>query len=250
VLSKQLELEPALLAYQRALDSNHLTYEELVELLKERALLLHGLKRLLERDADLEWLCAIAPDADLGMRAPPELAEALREIRGHRKGVLEVKLRYELTNSLEAHAKLLRAPSLGARTRIWIRETNGAWRGELTDTLWQVAIAGQRLELYAEALAPGGVVVAHDYSVQAPLRILVGESRPAVPAPLPVVPLQEPHRDHEERWGKRHRGWLIAGGVVVVAAAAVAGVLLWKDHKDSERDQDQGKTTVTPAIQF
>src|SRR5690242_6061400 len=91
-LVRQLELEPTLAAYQRALDSNKLQREELVALLSERVLVLHGLQRESERDADLTWLMAIAPMRDMDVRAPPEVVATYRALRANSVGPLAFKL--------------------------------------------------------------------------------------------------------------------------------------------------------------
>jgi hypothetical protein len=242
-LTKQLELEPALAAYQRALDSNALQFDELVTLLSERILVLHGLHRERERDADLTWLMAIAPMRDLDVRAPPDVVAKYRELRARSAGPLSIKLTAQVAASVEAHARLAGSVPEGTRVRIWVRAHDGMWQYEDGAALRHVATPGSQLELYAEALGPGGVAVAHDYSQPEPLRLSVGgaAAEPAVPLQPGAVQADAPS------WARRHRGWLIATSVVVaLAGGAVATYFLVR-----EKDQNQPEnTSVTPMVRF
>jgi hypothetical protein len=240
-LVRQLELEPALDAYQHALDSHTLQFEDLVRLLGERILVLHGLQRQQERDADLAWLMAIAPMRDLDLRAPPEVVAKYRELRANSQGPLTIKLAARVTDSVEANARLAGSVPQGARVRIWMRARDPMWQYQDGASLLHVAIPGGQLDLYAEALGPGGVAVARDYSPQEPLRLSV-PSAPDQPAPAPLS--SAPNED--QSWARRHRGWLIAASVVVVAAGGVATYF-------ALRNKDEGKsenTSVTPMVTF
>lgn len=242
-LTRQLELEPALAAYQRALDSDALQFDELVTLLSERILVLHGLHREQERDADLTWLMAIAPMRDLDVRAPPDVVAKYRELRARSAGPLSIKLTAQVTGSVEAHARLAGSVPGGTHVRIWVRARDGMWQYEDNAALRHVATPGSQLELYAEALGPGGVAVAHDYSKHEPLRLSVGGAAVEPAAPVPVgAPLVE-----GPSWARRHRGWLIATSVVVaLGAGAVATYFLVRDKDQSEPES----TSVTPMVRF
>ena len=240
-LIRQIELEPALAAYQRALDSNTLRFEELVELLSERILVLHGLHREQERDADLTWLMAIAPMRDLDVRAPPDVVAKYRELRARSVGPLAIKLSAQVAGSVDARARLSGSVPEGTHVRIWVRTGGSMWQYVEEASLLHVAIPGSQLEMYAEALGPGGVAVAHDYSPQEPLRLSV----PGTVADAPAALADAPARD-EPGWARRHRGWLIAGSVLVVAAGAIGTYFLLRDDGSSEPKN----TSVTPMVSF
>jgi hypothetical protein len=235
-LTRQLELEPALSAYTRALASGTLTRPELIQLLVERALLLHGLKRQGELIADLMWLSALEPQFEFDKRAPPELVVTFTALRGQGHGPLSVQLTARVEGSLEAHAKLTGTVPAGATARIALREPGSDWSLK-RDELWQVALPGETLELYAEAVAIGDVVVARAHSPESPLRL----KAPGTAAPVAVASV-----DDQDSWARRHRGLLIGGALLVSSAAAVAAALWIK----SDQDEERRNTSVSPTVRF
>lgn len=238
-LTRELELEPALTAYQHAIDSGTLTRDELIELLVERALVLYGLRRQGELIADLVWLSAVQPSYEFDRRAAPELVATWKALREQGRGPMGVQLSAQVDGSLSAHSKLTGTVPAGATSRVVVREGK-SW-SKKSDELWQVALPGETLELYAEAVALGGVVVATDHSPTAPLRLRVGAGAPA--EPVSSVP-----RDDTPGWGKRNRGWLIGGAIVLAGAAATAAVLWMK--RDQDEDPSSKSTTVAPTVRF
>jgi hypothetical protein len=237
-LTRELEREPALTAYTRALDSGTLTRAELTTLLAERALLLHGLRRQGELIADLVWLSAIEPSYVFDKRAPPELMVTFSALREQGRGPLAVQLTAQAEGSLQARAKLTGTVPAGATARIALRESGAGWSVKKSDELWQVALPGESLELYAEAVAIGGVVVARDHSPEAPLRLKVPAAATANSGQVAV--------DDGDSWARRHRGWLIGGAILASSAAAVVAVLWIKNDQDDERRN----TSVSPMVRF
>lgn len=243
-LATQLEFEAALEAFQRAIESHTLTRQELRELLHERVLLLHGLSRSEERDADLRWLVAIAADLQFDLRAPPDLVARYRALQQESTAPMGVELHVQVSGSLEATATLTGTVPDGAHARIWLRERGGRYRAEESASLWQVAIPGRELELYAEGLALGAVPVAEAYSARAPLRIKVPDGEPqAAVLPNTRAP-KAPEEPAHESWARRHRGLLIAGSVAIVAVALTSAVLL------TRREGGEDKTSVAPTVAF
>ncbi|HEX6241441.1 MAG TPA: hypothetical protein VFZ61_11125, partial [Polyangiales bacterium] len=139
------------------------------------------------------------------------------------------------------HARMAGSVPHGTRVRIWVRSRDGMWQYEDSASLLHVATPGSQLELYAEALGPGGVAVARDFSAEEPLRLSVsGEAPRSAPTRVSEAPSES------QSWGRRHRGWLIASSVLLVAAGGVAAYFLVRD-----RDGDQPEnTSVTPMVSF
>lgn len=201
--------------------------------------MLYGLRRQGELIADLVWLSALQPDFVFDKRAPPELVATWTALREQARGPLAVQLTAQVSGSLQAHAKLTGTVPAGATARISLREAGADWSTKQSDELWQVALPGETLELYAEAVAIGGVVVARDHSPESPLRLKVAGN--AAASPVSSAPV-----DDEGSWARRHRGLLIGGAIVLTSAAAVAAVV-WM--KSEQRDEPQN-TTVSPTVRF
>jgi hypothetical protein len=253
-LANELDLEQAVAAFDSAAASGPLTRMELFELLDERVLLLYALKRNAALEADLTWLSALDSQHALDSRAPPELQALWRSIRDRGHGPLRVALATQMIDGtpatrgaapeviIEAQAELTGTVPEGARTRISLRRKGKVWRSQIGVEIRDRGVPGDGMELYAEALGPGDVVVAQLHSRTDPLQLTLrpdlAEDRPPQPAPV---------EKNEARWGKRHRGWIIAGTLILAAAAAtVTTVFLLRDQGEDKSDQ----TTVKPMLTF
>jgi hypothetical protein len=236
-LAAELELLPALAAFDRALESGTLTESELVMLLAERALVHYGLRRRAEVESDLVWLSALAPDHRLDLRAPPELLGVWTNIRDQGRGRLRLVLEARIEDGrLLAETHFEGTLPKGLVSKIHMREGVRGFVHAGTATLSATARPGARFGLYAEAVGLGGVVVARSYSEAAPLEL----STPLPQSRSEPVPVAA-----KESWARAHRGWLI-GGAVLLLAGAVTTVVLVKTVGD---DQSKG-TTLTPMVQF
>jgi hypothetical protein len=240
-LAAELEFEPALGAFERALGSGSLTREELIALLAERALLLHALHRHNDLVEDFVWLSALDPDHRLDLRAPPDLTAIWTSVRDQGRGALGIALAAQATDSgeLEARAKLGGTVPQGARARIVLREPGGSWQRVESSELRERLPAGG-IELYAEAVGLGYVVVANDHSAEHPLHIEPGE---VALAPAADAPLEE---TQPAGWTKRKRNWLI-GGAAAVAAIVVVAVVVATQSSDTKQSDN---TTLKPMVSF
>jgi hypothetical protein len=239
-LASELEFEPALAAFERALGSGDLTREELVELLAERALLLHALHRHNDLVEDFVWLSALDPDHRLDLRAPPDLTAIWTSVRDQGRGALKVGLDAHATaaGELDAKASLSGTVPQGARARIVLREPGGSWQSVDSSELREALPAGG-LELYAEALGLGHVVVARAHDPDNPLRVTSADVALASAATAPVE--AEP-----PSWTRRHRYWLIGGAAALATIVVVAAVVATRDGDAPQSDS----TTLKPMVSF
>jgi hypothetical protein len=251
-LASELDFEQAVSAFDSAVASGTLTRKELIELLVERALLLYGLKRSAALESDFTWLSALAPDHKLDLRAPPELIAIWTSLRDQGHGPLRLELATQMIDAapeviLEARAELAGTVPKGTRTRIALRRKGKVWRSQVGGEIRDRGMPGDSMELYAEALGLGGMVVARLHSPSAPLLLtLRPHEAGALALDLPPADNVEP-RNEGGSWGKRHRGWLIGGAVVLVAAAATLTTLyLLRDKGEDRSDQ----TVVKPMLRF
>jgi ketosteroid isomerase-like protein len=246
-LARELELEPALSAFARAIGSGSLTRDELIELLAERALLLHALRRQEALTEDFVWLSALDPDHRLDLRAPPELTALWTSIRDQGRGALKVTLVAEANERSELAAKASLSGTVpdGARARIVLRKQDGNWRivdgDEVSEALPQAG-----LQLYAEALGLGSVVIARDHSPDRPLRVSPSDAARAASSP---TPLETP--PSSESWARRYRSSLIGGAAVAVAIAIVAVVVAKRGIGGDKPETKPGDATILkPMISF
>lgn len=236
-LAADLDFAPALSAFQAALSSGTLTRTELVTLLDERVLVLYGMRRRGELHEDMLWLSALDPDHRLDLRAPPELIAIWTTVRDQSRGPLTLNLRAELVgDTVKAEASPAgTVPESGLDTRVYMRDGLRSYK-QFGPTLREPVRLGARYGLYAEALGPGGVVVAHAYTATEPLEL--ASERAAVPAaPAPV---------ERASWAKAHRGWLIGGAVLLLAAGALTTGILVKRSQDDQSNQTQ----LMPEVEF
>jgi hypothetical protein len=236
-LAADLDLAPALAAFQAALVSGTLTRAELITLLDERVLVLYGLRRRTELHEDMLWLSALEPDHRLDLRAPPELIAMWTSVRDQARGPLSLNLRAELDgDALKAEALPAgTVPETGLDTRVYLRDGLRSYK-QYGPSLREPARAGARYGLYAETIGLGGVVVAHAYTAEEPLE--VQGARSALPAAATPV--------ERESWAKAHRGWLIGGAVLLLAAGAITTGILVKQSKDDQSNQ----TKLMPEVDF
>jgi hypothetical protein len=245
-LAYELDLEQAVSAFDAAVASGALTRTELLELLRERVLLLYALKRETALRSDLTWLSALDPEQKLDLRAPTELIALWTSIRDQGHGPLRLELATRMRDvpqevRLEARAELTGTVPEGARTRISLRRKQELWRSQLGGAMHDQGAPGDSMQLYAEALGPGGTVVARLHSPTAPLQLTLRTSE------TERAGGEAAHADNGDRWGKRHRGWIIATTLVLVAAAAAVTTVFLLRDKGEDRSNE---TAVKPLLTF
>ena len=240
-LARELEFEPALAAFDRALVGGELTRDELIELLAERALLLHALHRQKDLVDAFVWLSALSPDHRLDLRAPPELTAIWTSVRDQGRGALTVELSAQANEQgvLDAKASMSGTVPEGARARIVLRKPSGSWQVVDSSEVHETLPEGG-LELYAEAVGLGYVVVAQHHSAEEPLS--VRKPGPALAEPSPLQ-----RQESSASSTRRRRNWLIGGAAAVVAAVVVTVVVATQAGGAEKRSSD---TTLKPMVSF
>jgi hypothetical protein len=138
-------------------------------------------------EPELGALLALDPDRQLGEAVPPDLRDALDALRARPHPPLEIAVeatstagRYRLRAVVSNDgASIVREPRVFARPageRSWRASEDGALA---------IETAAAELAYYAEAIGPGGAVVARQGSADAPL---VLRSQARAPEVEPVVP--------------------------------------------------------------
>jgi hypothetical protein len=246
-LSGELEFTQALRAFQKALDSNKLTRGELTQLLAERALLLHALRRQPEVVADFRWLAAVDPSYQLDQRAPPDLTQIWESVRREAGGASKVEIRDESSPGMLRLRPLVKgARPEGLHIDAYFRVAEGPFE-PLDETLGveRSYPHGADVQAYATLIGPGKVELSNAGSPENPLAFTVPAGSGGG-----VVAGMEPDfatEDGQQTDGKKRidRKWLWIGGaaaavvVVVVIAAVVAG-------GDSKSDD----VRLTPVANF
>jgi hypothetical protein len=215
-LYEEADLNGALDALANA-EEGPLDRSELLRLLLTRALVRFGLGEFGPLERDLLAIATIEPDYDLGVRAPPPLQNAFARAKERVTAPLGVRV------ELEGMAGGVRLEAVASGDRAGVVErvviaARPAGQSEFSrgdgGTLTLPVGEGGEIELYAEAIGPGGAVLATDGTRQEPRRA-------TVPAPVaaggggavdtgPNVPLVV---------------GVTVGSAVVVAAVIVAIVL-------------------------
>lgn len=160
-LYETADFEAALATLARAEEARDLTLADLRELYMLRALVHLGLE---DRDAfegDLARLLSIDPDVALPDTLPPEVAEARPRVLERNGGAIRVAGRVEANaTGVLVHAEVAHDPAGVTRgLRVHGRAAGGETRSTEDPPLSLPAIEG-RVEYWAEALGPGGVIVA------------------------------------------------------------------------------------------
>ncbi len=219
------EFEAARAAFARAEEGEGLSRADLVRLLATRALLSFAEGRSEAMQRDLSALATLAPEYDLGERAPPAVREAFEAARatGGELG-LEVsgarvaggaQVRAEATHD---RAGLVRRLALAARADgEWVRSEAG-----------EVTLPGDAdtLEYAAARIGPGGAT-------------LVSEGTEAVPQRIVLPPLETDSGGDDGL----AIGLGVAGGVLLAAAAVVLVVVL-------VGQDDQSSAVAPPRIEW
>jgi len=202
------EFAAAVEAYDEAAAGEGLTRPQLLELLSGRAIAKHAERDVAGAEQDLVALLSLDPLAELGEMAPPALQRELARLRGELRGPLAIEVVAEPIPDGFVVRTVVRE-DLAAL----VRQVRVSWR---TDEGWASATGAEvrvpvrpSLEYFAEAIGPGGAVLAQEGSEAEPL-----VARAAITAAPPV---EAPPRGDDVPLIVG----LTAGAVVIAAVVAI-----------------------------
>jgi hypothetical protein len=241
------DFQGALDAFARAEAATDLTRADLVRLYTRRAMVHHAMQHPDELEADVFRLANLDRAVRLPRAAPPAVRRAYEQAVARVASLLRVDVEAE---AMPGGTRLVARVSddnagLVQSLRVRARTAGGAWRRTDRATLEVPAAAGATVEYVAEAVGPGGAVLAQAGTDDAPLRTTLapalvdavttpvaatttanGGAAPATapaPGPQPASP-----RDAAPRaeGGAPVWPWLVAGGVVLAAAVVVVALFV------------------------
>jgi hypothetical protein len=166
---EQASFEPALALLEEAGNANDLARDDVVALLRLRALVHLALGKKEAMATDVRMLVGLEPDARFGPSVPPEIVEQAEAARREAGAPLAVVAGIRPSSSgIRIVASVDGEPaSLVQRIDVYARSGDGAWRRGTTS----VSVEGSQLvRYYAEAIGPGGAVLASDGTRAEPLR--------------------------------------------------------------------------------
>lgn len=227
---EQAEFAQALTALEEAAASTGLTKAEVVQLAELRALAHHAIGEDAQMRSDLVLLALLEPDHPFDPSVPPAVRRGFDRLRGEAR---EPRIRVDVQNvpggarvvaRLEEPAEIVRA------VRVLSRVPGGTWL--TSDGQLQLpAAAGTTLELYAEAVGPGGWVLAREGSASEPLTAVVAAA--AATGPPAAAPPMAPDREQEADGAV----WPFLVGAGALAAAAAVVVILVVTSSGDDRTQ-------------
>jgi hypothetical protein len=208
--AERADFASALAAFEEAESATALERSDLVMLYAHRATVQFALGQMAAMQADLRRLVALDASASLPASAPPPLAEALAALQEEAEPVT-LEARAQLTSAgVEIRA---RAPERGADLvrglHAWGMGTSGEWEFGDAGVLTIDARSATRVLWYAEAVGPGGVVIATHGTRDEPWTFVVPESSTFEHADDTLM------------------HWFIGGGTAAIAVSAIVlGVVL------------------------
>ncbi len=212
-LYAEADLTGALEAFDRAEQATDLTREELAQMLETRVLVHLALGHDEAAQADLERLASFDPQHAFGAETPPEVVRDFDEVRAASGGPVEVRVHSEPDRGAVRIAAHVEHDTRDIVRAVRIHYRVGAADWETAEGEATVQAGGEPVEYWAEAVGPGGAVVATHASAVSPRRV-----EPAAP-----VVVGGEAEGGVAPWVWIGGGVLAAGIVVAVIALAASG---------------------------
>ncbi len=150
-----------------------LTRDDLVELLLLRAMMHRAQRQMDLAEVDLLRLAGLDPTRQLGREIHPSLRRLFDTVRERVPGPVRLELAAERNGDI-VRVRVTVADDVAALTqafRLYARPEGGSWRETEQATLEIDVRPSQAAEYYAEAIGPGGAVIATSGSRDAPSRL-------------------------------------------------------------------------------
>jgi len=231
-LYAQADFPGALEAFARAEAGDDLTRAELLELL-ERRILIHLVQGdQPSADRDLESIGAIDPDHEFARDIPPEVVDSFG---GAEHVPLSVVVESQPSaDGVELTASVENEPTgLVREVRLHYRVDGGPWEASTERSLHVAAPAGSTVEHHAEAIGPGGAVIAAVASADAPRAFRVAAELTAV------------EEETVDDGGGFPWLWVGVGAAALVAIGVVIAIVVVSSGGDSNETQP-----LYPMIEF
>jgi hypothetical protein len=170
-LFDEADFEGALEAFGRAEQAGDLTRDDVIQLYVRRALVHHTLGNESDLQTDLMRLASLEPDHEFGRQVPPVVVEAFERAKDRTTGRIAVQLVAQTRPGGVRFEARIRNDTSGIvqEVRLGARAPGNAWTQRSNAALEMPASSDSTLEIYAEAIGPGGAVLASDGTPDEPV---------------------------------------------------------------------------------
>lgn len=168
--------EQALELLERAEDGDDLTREDLAELLTLRAMAHRARRQMDLAEVDLFRLASLDPEHELGRRVHPTLRQLFATVLERVPGPVNLDVDAQRAGDVVTVRASINddVAALAQGFRIHARSVSGSWQTSSQAELALSVMPRDAAEYFAEALGPGGAVIASEGSAAAPLRLEPG----------------------------------------------------------------------------
>ncbi len=230
----EADFEGALEAFQRAEQAGDLTRDDVIQLYVQRALVHHTLGDEENLETDLMRLASLEPNYEFGRSVPPVVREAFDRAKERTTGRIRVQAEAQShAGGVRLEARVTNDTSgIVQEVRLGARAPGNAWTQRSNSVLEMPTTSDQTLEIYAEAIGPGGAVLASDGTPDDPVIGTVAELAERDFGTTAggggngngneiIAPRPEPEGGGVPAWP-----FIVGGGVLLAAGAAVLIALL------------------------
>lgn len=250
-LYEEADFSKALDVLDRAESLSNLTRKDLVEELTTRALVYFAMGQDSSLQATLVRLASLEPNAPLPKYVPPPVRERFESVRKNAKGgAVKVVASAQRQQNIIAIKTAAHndAGKLIEEIRIYTRSHNEGWRESARENVEVPIGVGIKVEYYAEAIGPGGAVIATDGTKTSPKFM-----EAAAAAGAGAVDGAGTAAMTAADSGGGVSPWLIAGiaGVAVAAAVVIYFIVKGNSSEDTQIGPPTVQTQVLqPAMTF
>lgn len=213
-------------AYGRALDADALTRDDVMTVLRGRALANLAASRESAADRDIRALLSLDPDATLGDEAPPAVQQHVDELRAGARSPLTVTGTAIPTSERWTVQVIVRGDVGRLVQRLAVfRRSQGAFEPMDTERRRVEYPPSSTLTYYIVAYGPGDAVLATHGSAESPIEVDGGMEPTVEPPPIEDPPIENPVEDPPPPRDRRNL-WigLGAGGAALLVILIAVGV--------------------------
>ena len=225
---EEADFQGALRALRGAERADDLTREDVIRLLETRALVYRALQDEARLEAALRALGTVDSDHAFSPEVPPEVSERFTHLKERLPGALRLEVDVRpipggLAVEAAAHNDV---EGLVRHVRVYARPEDGRWQSAEDQRLTVLASPGSRVIWYAQAIGPGGAVLASRGTETAPETAVVPKAGRADVPSLPADGAPVPAEEDGPPWL-----WIGVGAGAAAVAAGVLAFFLLRDTK-------------------